>query len=319
VLVGALAYVIQSASVRRALAEVASEENTEMRTARALLVSMRPKQWTKNLVIFAPLIFAVQLGLTTADLRALAAFIVFCLISGAVYIANDLADLDQDLLHKTKRLRPLAAGELDPGVARLALAALLVIALAGAFALGTSFGLVATGYLALQTLYTYWLKNEVLLDVMSIAAGFVLRVFAGAVVVGVEGSPWLYYCAALLALFLGLAKRRHELTLLEDEACGHRPSLQHYSAPLIDAMVSAITAATIVTYAIYTFFSTTGQQNQYLMLTVPFVVYGLFRYLYLVHQKNLGGSPEEILLTDRPLIINIVLWLAAVSAALYIS
>lgn len=290
-----------------------------MTTARALFVSMRPKQWTKNLIIFAPLIFAGQVTLTASGLRALAAFAVFCVVSGTVYIANDLADLEQDRLHDKKRLRPLAAGELQAGTARIALGALLVVALAGAFSLGTSFGLVATGYLTLQTLYTFWLKNEVLLDVMSIAAGFVLRVFAGVVAIGVPGSPWLYYCAALLALFLGLAKRRHELTLLEDDACGHRPSLQHYSAPLIDSMLSAITAATIVTYALYTFFSTTGQQNQYLMLTVPFVVYGLFRYLYLVHQKNLGGSPEEILLTDKPLIINIVLWLGAVAAALYIS
>lgn len=294
-----------------------------MSEARALLVSMRPRQWTKNLIIFAPLIFAGQLTFTTAAaidiLRALAAFAVFCLVSGAVYLANDLADLEQDRLHEKKRLRPLAAGELHPGTARITLGVLLVVALAGAFVLGTSFALVASGYLALQTLYTFRLKNEVLLDVMSIAAGFVLRGFAGAVVIGVPGSPWLYYCAALLALFLGLAKRRHELTLLEADACNHRPSLAHYSAPLIDSMLSAITAATIVTYALYTFFSATGQQNQYLMLTVPFVVYGLFRYLYLVHQKNLGGSPEEILLTDTPLIINIVLWLAAVAAALYIS
>ena len=290
-----------------------------MHTARALFITMRPRQWTKNLIVFAPLIFASRVGFTASDLRSLAAFAVFCLISGAGYVANDLADLEQDRLHDTKRRRPLAAGELSPHTARVALIMLVVLALAGSFALGARFGVVALGYLTLQTLYNFWLKHEVLLDVMSIAAGFVLRAYAGAVVIGVEGSPWLYYCAALLALFLGLAKRRHELTLLEDEACNHRPSLQHYSAPLIDAMLSAITAATIVTYALYTFFSATGQQNQYLMLTVPFVVYGLFRYLYLVHQKNLGGSPEEILLTDRPLIINIALWLAAVGAVLYLT
>lgn len=290
-----------------------------MHTALALLATMRPKQWTKNLIIFAPLIFAGRLTLTTSDLRAFAAFVVFCLVSGAVYIANDLADLDQDRLHETKRARPIAAGDLDSRAARAALVVLIVAALAGSFALGTPFGLVATGYLMLQTLYTFWLKNEVILDVMSIAAGFVLRAYAGAVVISVEGSPWLYYCAALLALFLGLAKRRHELVLLEADAHNHRPSLRHYSPPLIDAMLSAVTSATIVTYALYTFFSTTGRENQYLMLTVPFVVYGLFRYLYLVHQRNLGGSPEEILLTDRPLIINIVLWLAAVGAVLYLT
>jgi len=288
-------------------------------TARALLVTMRPKQWTKNLIIFAPLIFAGEITFAPSDLRTVAAFVVFCLISSAVYIANDLADVELDRAHETKRTRPLAAGQLDPRTAVAALAALLVTALGGAFGLGVLFGLVSAGYLLLQALYTFWLKHEVILDVMSIAAGFVIRAFAGAVVIGVTGSPWLYTCAALLALFLGLAKRRHELVLLEDDACNHRPSLEHYSAPLIDAMLSAITSATIVTYALYTFFSDTARENQYLMLTVPFVVYGLFRYLYLVHKKNLGGSPEEILLTDTPLIINIALWLAAVGAVLYLT
>lgn len=290
-----------------------------MTTARALLVTMRPKQWTKNLIVFAPLIFAGEITVATNGLRTVAAFVVFCLISSAVYIANDLVDVELDQAHETKRTRPLAAGALAPRTAVAALVVLLLAALGGAFALGVPFGLVSVGYLLLQTLYTFWLKHEVILDVMSIAAGFVLRVFAGAVVIGVPGSPWLYICAALLALFLGLAKRRHELTLLEDGAVDHRPSLEHYSAPLIDSMLSAITAATIVTYALYTFFSDTARESQYLMFTVPFVVYGLFRYLYLVHQQNLGGSPEEILLADKPLIVDIALWLVAVGVVLYLT
>ncbi|HET6497806.1 MAG TPA: decaprenyl-phosphate phosphoribosyltransferase [Coriobacteriia bacterium] len=287
-----------------------------VRTGRALLDTMRPKQWTKNLIVFVPLVFASDLAFAADTLRALAAFAVFCVASGSVYLANDLVDRERDRFHTTKRARPLATGELGVGTAATALAVLLAASLAAALALGAQFGLVAAAYLALQTLYTFWLKHEIVLDVMAISAGFVLRAHAGAVVIGVEGSPWLYYCAALLALFLGLAKRRHELTLLEADAQSHRPSLEHYSAPLIDAMLSAVTAATIVTYALYTFFSTTGLEHQYLMLTVPFVVYGLFRYLYLVHQRNLGGSPEDVLLSDKPLIINIVLWLAAVIVSL---
>lgn len=290
-----------------------------MHTARALLVTMRPRQWTKNLILFAPLIFAGRVALGTDALRAVLAFAAFCLVSGAVYIVNDLVDLKQDRLHETKRLRPLASGDLSAPLARVALVVVVAAGLGGSFALGVDFGLVALGYLALQLFYTFWLKYQVILDVMSIAAGFVLRAFAGAVAVGVTGSPWLYYCAALLALFLGLAKRRHELVLLEASAADHRASLAHYSAPFIDAMLSAITAATIVVYALYTFFSPTGQRNPYLMLTVPFVVYGLFRYLYLVHRQNLGGAPEEVLLTDRPLIVNIALWLAAVAVTIYVA
>lgn len=288
-----------------------------MSAARALFVTMRPRQWTKNLIVFAPLIFAGQVGVASNNLRTIAAFVVFCALSSAVYIANDLVDIERDRAHETKRLRPLAAGQLKPRTALVAMTALVVGALAAAFALGWQFGAVSAGYLALQASYTFWLKHEVILDVMAISAGFVLRAFAGTVVTGLSGSPWLYICAALLALFLGLAKRRHELTLAEDGSCEHRPCLEHYSAPLIDSMLSAITASTIVTYALYTFFSSTGQRHGYLMLTIPFVVYGLFRYLYLVHKRNLGGSPEEILLTDKPLIINILLWLAAVGATLY--
>jgi len=296
-----------------------AKECKRLRTARALVLSLRPRQWTKNLIVFAPLIFAGELTSPSALLRAFAVFAVFCAASGAVYLANDLVDLELDSVHAVKKSRPLASGMLHPSVALAALLLLTASALAGSFALGTTVSLVTTGFLTLQAVYSLWLKHQVIIDVMSIAAGFVLRTFAGALVIGVSGSPWLYTCAALLALFLGLAKRRHELVLLEAEARSHRPSLHHYSAPLIDAMLSSTTAAIIIAYALYTFFSTTGMENQYLMLTVPFVVYGLFRYLYLVHKESLGGSPEEVLLTDKPLIANTFLWLVCATAALYFS
>lgn len=288
-----------------------SEETARVRTVLLLLQSMRPRQWTKNLIVFTPLIFGGHLTASTASLRAVAAFASFSLISGAVYLLNDIVDLKRDRLHERKRLRPITAGDLPVNTAGVFAGLFSIFAAGTAFLLGPGFGLAALGFLALQVLYSLWLKNEVLLDVMSISAGFVIRAFAGAVVIGVAGSPWLYLCAALLALFLGLAKRRHELLALEADAHEHRFSLKHYSAPLIDSMLSAITASTIVAYSLYTFFSPTGESQGLLMLTVPFVVYGLFRYLYLIHQKNLGGSPEEILLTDGPLIISILLWLCA--------
>jgi 4-hydroxybenzoate polyprenyltransferase len=285
--------------------------------ARAVLVSMRPKQWTKNLLVFAPLIFAGDLDDPRLIAIGAAAFAVFCMIAGAAYIFNDLTDLQADKLHRKKRARPLAAGELSPRVAVAAAAALTAVSLAGAFALGRPFALVVIGYALLQVAYTLYLRHQVILDVMALATGFVLRAVGGAAAIAVSISPWLLVCTALLALFLGLAKRRHELVLLEEDAEGHRPVLGHYSAELVDEMISAVTSSTIVAYALYTFFSPTAAHTRYLMLTVPFVVYGLFRYLYLIHEKNLGGNPEDLLLADIPLMVDIVLWLAAVVILLY--
>jgi 4-hydroxybenzoate polyprenyltransferase len=288
-----------------------------MSTARELLLTVRPKQWTKNLLVFAPVIFAGELR----DLRAVAlsvgAFVVLCIVSGIVYIMNDIRDVERDREHVKKRERPIAAGRLSVRTAVTALFVLVPVAAAAAIALGVEFALVVAAYLVLQIAYTMYLKNQVILDVMTIAAGFVLRAVAGAVVIGSYGSPWLYAAAALLALFLGFGKRRHELVELGDGAAGHRFVLTEYSSALLDALLATVTSATIVTYAIYTFFSSTAQHAPHLMLTVPFVVYGLFRYLYLIHTKNLGGSPEEILLTDKPLIACILLYLLAVGAALY--
>ncbi|HEX9092630.1 MAG TPA: decaprenyl-phosphate phosphoribosyltransferase [Coriobacteriia bacterium] len=286
--------------------------------ARAVLLSMRPRQWTKNLLLFAPLIFAARFTDPTAIGRALAGFGLFCLISGAVYLVNDVRDIESDRLHEGKRGRPIASGIVSAKAAAGVAIALAVPALAGSFALSSQFGLAASAYLGLQLVYTFLLKERVILDVMAISAGFVLRAVAGAFAIDVVFSPWLLVCTALLALFLALGKRRHELVQSEAGAARHRRSPTDYSPQLIDQLTSAVTSATIVTYALYTFFSPTSQRHQYLMLTVPFVVYGLFRYLYLVHQKHLGGNPEEILLSDMPLIVDIVLFLAVAVAAVSI-
>ena len=288
-------------------------------TPLALLKTMRPKQWTKNLIVFAPLIFGGRLSDARAVATSVLAFVIFCLISGSVYLLNDLKDLERDRAHAKKRARPLAAGELKPSVAMIALGVLAPVALGSAFALSVRFGLVTLGYLALQVAYTLVLKNQVILDVMAISAGFVLRAAAGAAAVDVSASPWLYMCAALLALFLGFGKRRHELVELEAKASDHRAVLADYSPQFIDAMLSTVTAATIIAYSMYTFISATAEQAHNLMFTVPFVVYGLFRYQFLIYKRNLGGSPEEILLTDAPLIATIVLWLVAVAGAMYIA
>ncbi len=287
-----------------------------MRRAGALVRSMRPKQWTKNLIVFAPLIFSGRLGEPEALLAAVLAFVVFCLTAGAVYLVNDVRDIEQDRLHAKKRSRPLAAGALSPAVAIGAAVALLAAALAMAVTLSVTFAVITLGYLALQSAYTFYLKHAVVLDVMSISAGFVLRAAAGAAAVEVSASPWLYMCAALLALFLGFGKRRHELLLLDSKAGEHRSVLADYTPQLLDVLLSTVTAATIIAYSLYTFFSPTGEQHDYLMFTIPFVVYGMFRYVFLMYKRNLGGSPEEILLTDVPLIITILGWLVASAAVI---
>jgi len=285
---------------------------------RALLAEMRPRQWTKNLILLAPLLFSRELGRVVDVLRAAVAVALFCLVCGAVYIVNDLHDLRRDRLHEVRRRRPLAAGELDPRVAAVAAAALLVAGLGGAVLLGTGFALVTLGYVALQAAYTFYLKNEVILDVMAISAGFVLRVTAGAVAVHVVVSPWLLSCAALLALFLAFVKRRHEL-LADTHALEHRPVLRKYTPALLDQSIAIVTSSTFVVYAIYTFLSQSAADRPYLMLTIPFVGYGLLRYLYLMHARHLGGSPEEILLSDAPLAIDLGLWTVVVVIVLYVT
>jgi len=287
-----------------------------MPVARALVISTRPRQWTKNLVIFAPLLFSLNLGQSVEVLDAVLAFFLFCAISGGVYLVNDLHDRERDRLHHRRRLRPLAAGQLDPTVAGVAAGVLLAGGLVGAALVSPSLGLVALGYILLQGAYTYVLKKLVLLDVMAIAAGFVLRVTAGAVVIGVAVSPWLLSCAALLALFLGLVKRRHEL-LADPHALEHRPVLRQYTPEFLDQVISVVTAATLTMYSIYTFLSQSAEDRPYLMLTIPFVAYGLLRYLFLMHSRHEGGSPEEVLLGDAPLAIDLGLWALVVVIVLY--
>lgn len=294
-------------------------EATERSTALSLFVSLRPAQWTKNLIIFAGLIFGQRLLDPGAVLQSIAAFAVFCALSGVVYLVNDIADREADRRHPLKRYRPIASGEV-PVRAALALAAALgVAALVSAFLLRFEFGLISAAYLAMLALYSGPLKHIVIIDVLTIAVGFVLRAAAGAIVLGVEIGHWLLIVTLLLALFLALSKRRHELVLLADGATSHRPILQEYSPYLLDQMIAAVTASTLVAYA----FSTISPEiiakfgTDKLGLTFPFPLYGIFRYLYLVHQKAGGGSPADMLLTDRPLLACVALWALSVAVIIY--
>jgi 4-hydroxybenzoate polyprenyltransferase len=279
-------------------------------TAASLFVSLRPDQWTKNLIVFAALIFAVKLLDPAALANASAAFLIFCALSGAVYLINDVSDREQDQAHPLKRLRPIASGELSPGTAMMTAVILSVAALGAAFALRPAFAAVAAAYLALFVVYTRSLKHLVVLDVMTIAIGFVLRAVAGGLVIHVHISNWLLVCTMLGALFLGFAKRRHEITLLADGARGHRRILEEYDPYLLDQMIGVVAAATMVAYIIYCASPETHAYfgTEWMVLTTPFPIYGLFRYLYLVHRKAGGGNPSDVLLTDRPLQACIALW-----------
>jgi 4-hydroxybenzoate polyprenyltransferase len=297
--------------------------DTAERRASPLLVllvrSLRPEQWTKNLVLFAGLIFGLRLDDPRSVQRAVAAFGVFCLLSGVVYILNDIVDREKDRLHPLKSRRPIASGALPPGQAIAFAALLLAAGLTAAFLLGARFGVIAATYVGLQTLYSLALKQVVILDVLTIAIGFVLRAAAGAVVIDVRFSMWLLLCTVLLALFLALSKRRHELTLLANEAVGHRRSLQEYSPYLLDQMIAVVTASTLMAYAFYTVSEETIAKfgTDRLALTIPFPLYGIFRYLYLVHQKQGGGNPSAMLLTDWPLLACVALWASAVAIIIY--
>ena len=290
-----------------------------MSLPRALLVSLRPHQWTKNLVVLAALAFSKHLfDDADAVVRSGVAFAVFCALSGVVYLVNDLADVESDRLHPSKRARPIASGALGARAARAAAVCLLVLGLIAAWGLGPGFLLCALGYLALNLAYSFGLKHVVILDVLAIAVGFVLRAVAGAVAIQVVFSDWLLVCTIMLALFLALAKRRHELVTLED-AAAHRRILAEYSPYLLDQMIGVVTASTLMAYALYTVSPETIERfgSDRLLLTLPFPLYGIFRYLYLVHQKQGGGSPAEMLLTDRPLLVCVGLWVLAVVTILY--
>jgi 4-hydroxybenzoate polyprenyltransferase len=284
-----------------------------------LAVSLRPGQWTKNLVVFAGLLFGKRLFEPTAVATACAAFAVFCVLSGVIYLLNDVADREADRSHPLKSRRPIASGQVSPGLALGAAAVLAAVAVPVAFWLRPAFGVVALAYVVLLTAYSARLKHVVIIDALTIAVGFVLRAVAGAVAIDVAISHWLLVCTVLLALFLAMSKRRHELTLLASGATEHRRILGEYSPYLLDQMIGVVTASTLIAYIFYTISPETVQNfgTEGLALTIPFPLYGIFRYLYLVHRKEGGGSPAEMLLTDRPLLVCVALWAAAVVLIVY--
>ena len=303
---------------------ITNQAETDRSTVLSLFVSLRPSQWTKNLIVFAALLFGGRGGAPAfldplAIAHALAAFVIFCGLSGVVYLINDVADRDKDRLHPIKCRRPIAAGAISPSLALSTAGLLAAGALAGSFALQPAFALVALTYVALLALYSGPLKHVVIIDVLTIAIGFVLRAVAGAVAIDVPISHWLLILTILLALFLALSKRRHELVMLADGATGHRPILGEYSPYLLDQMIAVVTASTLITYVIYTVSPETVEKfhTDYLGFTLVFPLYGIFRYLYLVHQKEGGGSPSDMLLNDRPLLLCVAVWAVSVAGIIY--
>ena len=284
----------------------------------ALAKSMRPKQWAKNVFVLAALVFDAKLFMPTFFARAFSAFCLFCAISSAVYLINDVADMEKDRQHPGKRNRPLASGQLSPNIAVMTAVAIVAVALPLAYLLDPAFAAIAVGYLAIITLYSFWLKNVVILDVIIVAAGFVLRVAAGVVVVdATRFSPWLVLCMVFGALFIAISKRRHELVLLNDNANAHRRIFSEYSLALLDEMTRLVTACTAMAYSLYTFSAPNLPQSKAMMLTIPFVLYGLFRYMYLVHVRGEGGAPEDLVFEDKSLLLAIILWGLAVVGILY--
>lgn len=286
----------------------------------ALLKTMRPRQWiTKNIFIFAALVADKQMLKPEAFLRTLAGFGLFCLISSCVYIINDIADVDADRQHPEKKNRPIASGKLPIGVAWAASIVFVAVAVTLSYLLTPSFCAIISGYFILNLAYSKWLKHIPILDVLIISTGFVLRVGAGVTLIAVERfSPWLYVVMTLLSLFLGFGKRRAELALLAHGAGSHRKVLDGYTLPLLDQYIMIVSGATIVAYSLYTFSAPNLPENHTMMLTIPFVVYAIFRYMYLIEVKHEGGAPEEVLLSDRPFQIAMVLWGLVVLAIFYI-
>jgi len=284
----------------------------------SVIKSMRPKQWTKNFFVFAGLLFTLDSPRPIDDyFKVVLAFVVFCLLSGVVYIVNDVRDVQGDRKHPKKSKRPIASGALSARAALVWAAALLVVAAAVSTSLNKAFILAGVAYLALQIAYTFALKEIVILDVMAIAFGFVIRAVAGAAAISVNISPWLFICTILLALFLALAKRRGELVRVEAGMPNSRASLDHYTVPFLDQLIGITSASTIIAYSLYTFFSKTGEIHPFMMATLPFVIYGIFRYLLLIHREADAESPEMLLLTDKPLLIDIGLW--AIACALIVA
>ncbi len=282
--------------------------------------SLRISQWIKNFFVFAPLIFSQNVFNWPLLFRTIIAFVLFCILSGAAYILNDIRDVQEDRVHPVKSKRPLASGKLKTSHALFACILLALAGLGGGFLIDISFFIALLVYLLLQIAYSSWLKHVVIIDVLVVAAGYLIRVIAGGLAVEIQISPWLFICTFLIALFLALSKRRHELVLLDKKAETHRPILKEYTPQLLDQMIAVVTASTVISYCLYTISSETvakfGTKN--LLFTVPFVLYGIFRYLYLVHQKDEGGSPEALIIKDKPLLVDVFLWIAAAMLILYI-
>ncbi len=289
-----------------------------MSVVAAVLLSLRPRQWAKNLFVFAGLIFSQSL-FTPLVWPALGAFAIFCALSGAIYVFNDVADVEKDRRHPTKRNRPIARGALSVRAATTIGVVLVVGSLILAFRLSIAFGLVALAYASLLTAYSIWLKHVVIVDVLTVAAGFVLRAVAGAAAIAVEISGWLVICTILVALFLALGKRRHEYRTLRGDAAAHRPILAEYSESFLDQLVAVVTSSTVTAYALYTMSPETVAKfhTRLLPVTLPFVLYGIFRYLYLLYRRELGGNPSDLVLSDRALLVNTALWMLALLGIIY--
>ncbi|MEA4847924.1 MAG: decaprenyl-phosphate phosphoribosyltransferase [Clostridiaceae bacterium] len=282
---------------------------------KSFILLLRPRQWIKNLFLFAALLFSKNIDKPSYIIVSFYAFLCFCMISSTVYIFNDICDIEKDRKHPRKRKRPLAAGIISRREAQILMIVLFPAAVLLSFMLDYGFGFIVMAYLMNNVLYTLYVKNLVILDVMSIALGFILRVSGGAVAIKVAISPWLLLCTFLLALFLGFSKRRNELLVLQEDAHSHRRILDYYSLDFIDNMLSIVTASTLISYSMYTFYAS---DNKHSMVTILFVLYGIFRYQYIVYNKKMGESPEEIVLTDKPLIVDIMLWILTSIIILYV-
>lgn len=294
-------------------------ERSPATALRDIVRLLRPTQWSKNAVVYGALIFSKHLFDPHSLALVTLAFLAFCAVASGAYVMNDLRDCERDRQHPLKSLRPLPAGRVSRGAALALCLSFMSTGLLSAVVLNRGFGVLVSVYLALQVAYTFWLKEVVILDVMAIAAGFVIRAAAGGVVIDVPVSPWLIICTFLLMLFLGFSKRRHELVLLEARAIEHRASLREYSPYFLDQMIAVVTASTVVAYAIYTVSPEVREKlgTDKLYLTIPFVLFGIFRYLYLVHQREEGGNPTQLLLNDRPLLLDVILWVIASALLLY--
>jgi 4-hydroxybenzoate polyprenyltransferase len=286
---------------------------------RGLIRAMRPRQWVKNILIFIPIVFDRQLAHPEPLLRVTVASILFCLAASSIYLLNDVVDVERDRLHPKKRFRPVASGQLPIRLALILATVCPIIAVGVALAYSVPLAVVLIVYLVKQIAYSFYLKNVVLIDVLTLAAGYILRVVAGAVVISVTNfSPWLYVCIGMLSLFLAVGKRRQELILLGDGAPDVRATYKDYNMALLDDMLRMVTTGSIITYTLYTVEARTNLGGAAMLLTLPFAVYGIFRYLYLMHVKGEGGAPDELLFKDKPLLIIAVLFALAVGIIIYV-